>query len=179
MEEVSNRVKCSHWAWKVPLEMVYDNPSARGEGQLRQVALAIYSGVWDIIKDGDSTSSLDNLWRCLITLTIKKGALLHLWGISCVSDCSHCFSSCHWTLLRRLWLYHPYTLLSSIFTNPWDLPELCLRHTVEEPAPSASPSVKDTPVFWGFCGPAVDFLQYFHVSCTGDPRSGPRTTKVS
>lgn len=148
----------SHWFWKAPLEIVYDNPPALGKGQLRQVAPAMSSWVWDFIKNGDYTSSLGNLWQRFITSIIKKEGVLHLLGISCVMDCSHCSSSCHRTLLRRFWLYHPYILQSSIFGNAQDLSELCLHHAMEDPAPSAWHSVKDTPGFWGFCGPAVDSL---------------------
>lgn len=40
-----------------------------------------------------------------------------------------------------------YFYQASIFTNAQDLSELCLHHAIEDPAPSAWCSVKDTQVF--------------------------------
>lgn len=42
------------------------------------------------------------LCQCSITLTLKNVSWC-LKGVSCALVCAHCFWSCHWTSLKRVW----------------------------------------------------------------------------
>lgn len=60
-------------------------------------------------KVGDCTASLGNLCQLSVAQAVKKGFSLCSDGRSCVSFCTHCLSSWHWSPLKRAWLHPPFT----------------------------------------------------------------------
>lgn len=58
------------WALKGPLEMIHS--LCLKQAQLQQVVRTVPSWILSASKDADSTSSLSNLFQCLIILTVRK-----------------------------------------------------------------------------------------------------------
>lgn len=77
----------------------------------------------NICKDGYSTTSLGNLFQCLITLIMNRNVSWCSDDPSSVSFCAHSLWSCLWALLKTAWLcplcVHP----SVIYTHEKDPPE--------------------------------------------------------
>lgn len=76
--------------------------------------------LWYTSRNGDSTTSLDNLCQYLVTLTIKSVSWCSQ-GNSCVSVCAHWLWSCPLPLLKRAWLFLLYSFPSGIHTH-WENP---------------------------------------------------------
>lgn len=103
----------------------------------------------------------------------KKRFFLCLNGISCISVCTHCTSSCHWATLRRVRLCLLYSSPSDIYIHWEDPPEHSFLsrfslHMTDAPSPSSP--------LWPFAGlpPTCPSL-----SCTKEPRTGHKSPDVS
>ena len=60
--------------------------------------------VWNISREGDSTTSLGSLGQGSVTLRGKKFFLMFSWSLpSSASVCARCPLSCHWAPLERVW----------------------------------------------------------------------------
>lgn len=55
---------------------------------------------FSISKDEASTASVDKLYQCLITITVRNYSLMFRGNLR-ISVCACCLLSCHWTPLRR------------------------------------------------------------------------------
>ena len=130
----------------------------------------------NIFKDGDSTTPLDNLCQCSVSLTAKQCFLIFRW--------SHlCFSVCPLPLVLLL-----DTTEKSLAPSSLHPPFRRLCTLMRFPKPSllqAEQSRLSWPLLIGemllslhhLCGPLLDSPQY--VSCTGETRTGPVTPGVA
>lgn len=73
-------------------------PPSSKQSQVKQVAQGFVSLCLSISMDGDSTTSLGNLFQCSTSLTAKK-LFICLNRIYCVFIHACCILSCHWALV--------------------------------------------------------------------------------
>lgn len=62
-------------------------------------------------------------FQSFTTVTAKKGILLCLNGILCISVCAHNLLFCHQAQVRRVWLCLSHSSQSGIYTHLQQLPE--------------------------------------------------------
>lgn len=73
-------------------------PPAQSRGSKGRLPSTVSSWILNIWKDGDSTTSLGNLFQCLATLQVKKIYFMFKWNL-CFNLCK-CPLSFHWASLR-------------------------------------------------------------------------------
>lgn len=111
------------WSWPGPLEIILSTPPAQWRFSYSRLLTVMSSQVFIIFSDGDSITSLGNLFQSSITLMEekkkgrkKKFFFLSLGRIFYISDSFHCLLF-HWAPLGRVWIYLLYSFLSS--THSW------------------------------------------------------------
>lgn len=72
----------------------------------------------NIPREGDTTTSLGNLFQCSTTLKVKKLFLMFRWNFP-FPICPHCPWLHYWALLQRTWLhpldFHPLDIFKGWF----------------------------------------------------------------
>lgn len=61
--------------------------------------------ILNVCKDTDSTTFLDDVCHCMVTLMVKKSVSWCSARASCALCCAHFLWSCSWTPMKRAWLF--------------------------------------------------------------------------
>ena len=123
----------------------------------------------NISREGDSTTSLDSLFQCSVTLKLKRMCFclfvcLFVWssdGTSCIPVCARCSLLCLWIVLRRAWP-HSLSLLQA------EQPQVSQPFLTRE--------MLQAPSWWPSAGLSLEVPR---LSGTEEPRCGPRTSDVA
>ena len=110
----------------------------------------VWSQVLNISKDGDSTNSLGHLFKCWVTLMVKKCFLIFRRSFRCISLCPCPVNGHYWGVSGS-----PFFTLPIIYLHPWIRSPWTFSSTGGTvSALSASPHVEDSPVnsssLWSF-----------------------------
>ena len=134
----------NHWCWKGPVEIIKSNPSARSRFSQSRLLRTLSSQGLNVSKDGDSTTSLGNLfwclpcshWKRLFSSCLNRFPVFQFVSISsCPFTGYHCVESgsvffelsCHMFIYidDSLWDFFSWTRLSLDTSVPITWKKVC------------------------------------------------------